>query len=1063
MLCPSCGEEVPEKFSFCGVCGAKVAVALPPPEELRKTVTIVFSDLKGSTSLGEKLDPESLREVMSLYFDEMKRALERHGGLVEKFIGDAVMAVFGLPIAHEDDALRAVRAAIDMQDSLVNLNTALEMGWEVTLTNRTGVATGEVVTGDAASRQRLATGDAVNTAARLEQAAPAREILISDVTHRMVKHAVEVEAVEPLALKGKAEPVPAWRLLAVTHFEGVARRLDAPMVGRSRELEALQSAFQRTGDQQSCRLATIFGEAGVGKSRLIAEFVAGLPDDARALSGRCLAYGEGITFWPVADVVKEAAGLGTEDSPEEARLKLGTLCGADGMDVADRVAAAIGLSNASFPLEETFWGVRKLLELLSRERPLVVVFEDVHWAEPTFLDLIEHLRDTASEASLLILCSSRRELLEERPVWGEDRYNTTALELEALSRAESALILDNLIGMSGLSGEVRAKVVEAAEGNPLFVEQMLSMLIDDGHLRRSEQGAWELSGEVASITFPSSIFALVAARLDRLAAEERAVLGRGSVMGQTFYRPAVEELSAEVNRPQVGASLAALEQKELIHQAADTFVDDAYRFHHIAICDTAYQGLLKRTRIELHERFADWLERAAGARAREYEEIIGHHLEQAYRYTSEMGPLTEAALVLGKRAARCLASAGRRAFAREDMTATVNLLQRAVSLLPAHDSERVELLPELAEALREVGEYKRVEAVLAEAMDEAHRRNDRRLEEEALLIRLSARVSFDPEGSGEHVVGEVARAIPVFEETGDQANLAKAWRLLAFVHGTSCRYSAAEEAVLRALDHAKLTGDDRQIKRTIPYLGLAAVYGPMPVAEAIDRCEHILADASGVRMGEALVLSALAHLYGMNGDFEHARDLYTRSRLLYEDIGGCAEAASTSVDSAPVEMMAGDYAAAETELRRDYEALQKLGETYIFSTTAALLAHAVYAQGRYEEAEQLTRVSERASAQDDVDAQVLWRSARAKVLARQERMDEAEGLALEALKLIKETEEPNVQADVLMDLAEVHRLGLRMPDAAEAVAEALELYELKGNRASANHAREALTALAAAR
>src|SRR6266540_479165 len=365
-ICPNCGEENPDRFRLCGFCGAQLAPQLAP-QEMRKTVTIVFSDLKGSTNLGEALDSESLRELMTRYFEEMREILEHHGGRVEKYIGDAIMAVFGLPRIHEDDALRAVRAAAAMQESLRALNEELEQRWGVQIENRTGVNTGEVVAGDPGAGQRLVTGDAVNVAARLEQAAPPLEILVGEPTYRLVRHAVEVEPVEPLPLKGKSEPVPAYRLLAVREAESVARRHDRPIVGRESELAQLEAEFGLAAAASSCRLVTIVANAGVGKSRLIDE--------------------------------------------------LGRAVGAQ--DVTDRIASAIGLSGAQFPPDELFWGARKALEALASRAPLVIVFEDIHWAETTLVDLIEHLVTAVVDVPLMLLCAARPDLLEQRPEWGQ--------------------------------------------------------------------------------------------------------------------------------------------------------------------------------------------------------------------------------------------------------------------------------------------------------------------------------------------------------------------------------------------------------------------------------------------------------------------------------------------------------------------------------------------------------------------------------------------------------------------------------------------------------------------
>ncbi|MGH2636789.1 MAG: ATP-binding protein, partial [Actinomycetota bacterium] len=739
-VCANCGEENPERFRLCGTCGSALASVLSP-QEVRKTVTIVFSDLQGSTSLGERLDSESFREVISRYFEEMRRVLQHHGGAVEKYIGDAVMAVFGLPRVHEDDALRAVRAASEMGRALARLNEELDARWGVTLTNRTGVNTGEVVAGDPSTGQRLVVGDPVNLAARLEQAAPPMEVLIGEATYRLVRAAVLAEPVEPLSLKGKSEPVPAYRLLEVREGEAFARHLDAPIVGRQEELRLLAGEFDRCVEEGTCRLVTILAPAGVGKSRLIAEFTDSTGARAVHLRGRCLPYGEGITFWPLAEVVKGAASVSEEDDPDEARSKLAAAMPPDEDDlIVDRVAAAIGLSSRSFPLAETFWAVRKLLEALGRRRPLVVHFEDIHWAESTFLDLLEHVLESAEDAPVLLLCSARPELLDERSGWGEHAASTS-IPLEPLSEPQSRQVMENLLGAAELPQELRSRITEAAEGNPLFVEQTLSMLIDEGFLARDDGGPWRVLGDVASLAVPPTISALLGARLDLLSAEERAVLERASIVGQVFYPGAIRALAPEGLRSHVDTTLASLSEKQLVRPTESTFVhEEAYRFVHILIRDAAYQGLLKRTRAELHEGFADWLEEAAGIRLLEQEEIVGYHLEQACRTLAELGPLGEHGRDVGSRGAGHLAAAGRRAFARADAPSAANLLERAASLLPPGNREHTELLRDLAEVSADLGEFAKAESSLAEAMQGAEGIGDPVLETDIQLGRLLVRL-----------------------------------------------------------------------------------------------------------------------------------------------------------------------------------------------------------------------------------------------------------------------------------------------------------------------------------
>ena len=442
--CPQCGEENPEGFKFCGSCGALLAEA-SAPREVRKTVTVVFSDVTGSTALGERLDPESLRRVMGRYFDEMQAVVERHGGTVEKFIGDAVMAVFGIPVLHEDDAVRAVRAAAEMRERLAGLNEELERDWGVTIAVRTGVNTGEVVAGDASSGgQRFATGDAVNVAKRLEEAAPPNEILLGETTHRLVRDAVKVEAVEPLELKGKGERVSAYRLLSIEPgAEGRARRLDSPMVGREREQALLERAYERAAGERGCHLFTVLGAAGVGKSRLLAEFLKGLGDNATVVGGRCLPYGEGITFWPLLEVLRKLYGDELVSAIET------RLAGDENAElIASRVGAAVGLAESAGATEETFWAVRKLLEAQAHEQPLVLVFDDLQWGQPTFLDLVEHIADWSRDAPILLICLARPEFLDDRPGWGGGKFNATSVLLEPLSDEDSAELVLNLLGQS---------------------------------------------------------------------------------------------------------------------------------------------------------------------------------------------------------------------------------------------------------------------------------------------------------------------------------------------------------------------------------------------------------------------------------------------------------------------------------------------------------------------------------------------------------------------------------------------------------------------------------------
>jgi class 3 adenylate cyclase/tetratricopeptide (TPR) repeat protein len=997
LACPSCGEESPDGFRFCGGCGA--VLGAQRRREVRKTVTVLFADITGSTALGERLDPESLRHVMGRYLEEMKGVLEHHGGTVEKFIGDAVMAVFGIPTLHEDDARRALHAASGMREQLASLNDDLEREFGVRLEARIGVNTGEVVTGESASEERLATGDAVNVAARLEQAAAPGQILLGEQTLRLAREAIEVEPVAPLSLKGKVSSVAAYRLLRIVEgAPAFARRLDAPLVGRLDELARLRRAFEQAVSERRCRLVTVLGPPGIGKSRLALEFAADLRDAAVVLFGRCLPYGEGITYWPLREIFVAA-------------------------DAEDDLETALA---AGAP-EEIFWAVRKALEQRARLRPLVLIVEDIHWAEPTLLDLIEHLADWTRDAQLLLLCLARPELLDDRLSWG-GRPDAVMFTLEPLAESEADELIQNLLRGSQLGDAARARIQEVAEGNPLFVEQLLAMVAEGGEPDR----------------VPSTIHALLAARLDALPEQERDLLERASIVGLDFEWEALAQLASDRRRPS-GAQLAALVRKELIrpHEA----IEDTFRFRHMLIRDAAYERLPKELRSELHELFADWLD----GRGEEFDEIVGYHLEQAYRSVADLGPLGDRARGLAERAAEGLAASGRRANARGDARAAANLLERATSLLATDDPRRLSLLPSLGRALRELGQMERAASILSEAVERGRAAGETVVIADAAVALSDIRFHRTTIGR-EEVVRELESAVAVFEALGDDAGLARALTLggkLRFWRGEA---AAAIVDLERAARYARDAGDRAQEAESLQYVLAATLLGPTPVVEALERVDEVRAGAEGNRRLELTLLEARARLKAMQGHFDVARDLISQAKAVGEEHGLEVLLASHNGPAAGfVEGLAGNTAAAERELRPACELLERIGELGFLASAAPLLVDALFLLGRDDEALELTErwTPERLTVPEDVDAQVGWRRVRAKLLARRGDIREGEGLAREAMAIAARTDYLDLRASAAADLGEVLRLAGKPQESAAAVQEAILLYEEKGNISAA--------------
>jgi class 3 adenylate cyclase/tetratricopeptide (TPR) repeat protein len=1030
-------DDRPESFAGAAAPGGQ--------HENRRTVTILFADLVGSTALGEELDSETLAVLLDRYAAVASAAIEAHGGTLEKFIGDAVMAVFGVPTIHEDDALRAARAAIDLRAAVEGLSAELGSGESIQLELRIGINTGEVVAGPLGTGARLVTGDAVNTAARLQSAAAPGEILLGPATEQLLRPSIVSQPTDELVLKGKRAPVIAHRLLAV---EGTLaperRRFDQPLIGRGAELAALRAAFEQVATERSVGVATILGLPGVGKSRLVAEFVDLISHEATIARGRCLPYGEGITYWPLREALLRLAAISDVDSRDAAVAKLAGLV--DGADQAPilvrRLSTAVGLSDEPAPGEEIPWAVRRTFQHLAVTRPVVWIVDDLQWAQPALLDLIGHIADLAHGSSILLVAIARPELAETRPDW-LTRPGSTLVRLESLPINDSEGLVDALAPEA--STAVRARIAAAVEGNPLFAEQLVAHLREDGRLLGGDD-----RGE---LSIPPSIGALLAARIDKLKPAEGSILGRAAVVGRTFWWGAVSTISPESERVSVGASLGRLVRAEFLRPDSSIFADDeAFRFRHLLVRDAAYSTLPKRERASLHEHFADWLEGKAADRVNEYADLLGYHLEQALRYRAELGDGSDATAILARRAAGWLSAAGRRSFDRGDMAAAADLLGRAASLLPENSAERLEMVPDLALAQFSSGRLAESSALLDAAITRAHASGPGPT---ALRLEIT-RGQLAIMGPGVDLRGpeKIARdAIQTFERIGDLDGLRAAWELLA----SACWGLTQLEEALEAREMARAAAERGGLPRSrspITFWG-AECYGPLNAAEAIPVLEAAIVNAPGDLLVEVQSQFSLSGLFAMQGRMADSRSSYWRTREIFDELGMRVIAQASFEVGAVAELAGGDPEIAEGLLRRGITELDEIGIFGYKLTQVSLLAVALQRQGRFLEAIAAADEVLTSAGPDDHPVFMFAGMAKAESLVATGDLDGAVAASQIALDHGAAGDFVPFHADALMAHGSVRRALGDVDGAIETYRKALAMYQAKGHlpgvaRATAN-------------
>ena len=1002
------------------------AVARPVAGEQEKTATLLFAEI-GAVGDGDSEDAQ-LHRVIHGSAHEVRVAVEYHGGTVERLTGEELLAVFGVPAAHEDDVTRSARAALALREAVTALNAKLEGRFQIEC--RTAIATGVIRVTAALGRPELS-GAVLGMVRRLAETGAPGEILMDPATAVRGEAALVTDTAEPRPLRGRREPLPVVRLLGVAGGESRPLRM-GPLVGRQDELRQLRSALDQAVDESRCVVATVLGEPGIGKSRLVAEFTSQLDGTARVLTGRCVSYGEGATFLPLAEIVAQAVGARPREEIE--RLFADD---ENAWIIAERVDDLVG-GEAEGSTGEAFWAVRRLFEELARERPMLLVFEDVHWAERTLLDLVEYLGRWSTQAPLLVLCLSRPEVLEERPEWASDMRS---IRLELLSDEE---MLELVAGADEEIGDdLRSRIAQLAAGNPLFAEQLIVFAGDEQTERLS--------------TVPPSIEALLSSRLDRLDSPEQAVLQRAAVIGREFWHGAVLHLSPQIEVPSVGRHLLELTRRALIEPGTSAFPrEDSFRFHHELIRDVAYNSIPKDVRSELHERFVDWLDLQTAVP----DELSGYHLEQAYRCRLGSGRADGHARRLAADAGERLTAAGLRAAKFGDTHAAANLLTRAGSLLETEEVVRRDLLTELGLVLWRGGHVDAAESTLADGLAQAVAAQDRRAELRARLELANLNLVHSPEGGGDALLALAAESIPALEQFGDERALGRIWYVLAFVHGgLHCRYRESGEAAERAIDYFRRSG--WPAAPCVQELAASLYYGPTPVAAAIERGRALLDDTD--RGGEAHVLGFLACLDAMEERFDSARSLIRQAKVIYEELAWTVNVTTNYAPlAADIEILAGDYGAAERLLSESCGKLEEWGERAHLATQAPQLGEALYEQGRHEEALRWADLAAACAASDDANAQFSWRALRAKARARQGAASEAETLANEAVELAAATDALAQHASVLLARAEVSSLSGQIATAAESIENAIALLERKGSRAACGRARERLRDLASA-
>jgi tetratricopeptide (TPR) repeat protein len=990
---------------------------------------------------------------MQRYYARMAEIAERLGGTVEKFIGDAIFAVFGIPHVGEDDAIHAVEAAEAMRNSMADLNAELMKRWGLEIQTRAGVSTGEIVVGAESTVDQMVMGDVANVAARLQAAAGEGGIVIAGSTEQLVRGVVDLEQIEPLTLKGKRDPVIAFRVLGLVAAD--ARPLaSSPFVGRTTELEALEAELARAVQLRSCRLAAVLGDPGIGKSRLAMEFVARRGPSATVLRTRCAAHGEGAAMLPFADLVRELAGIASIDGRSEALTKLDALIvrvGADG-GTAVALASLCDLGAAARPLEEIFRGVRRVLESVAQPGPAVLLVDDLHRADPATFDLIEYLLRATRDASLLVLATGRPELVEARPSLG--RESGTTMLLSPLPSDQARTLIEGLTGGAEDARE-RLRIEAAAEGNPLFIKQLALMFRERRGMAADASSDSDKTD--APLVIPASISALLDARVHGLSPDERSVVQRASVMGRAFDLEDLAELLPEGDRSTLPEIVQRLMRKGILRRGEQGTPSRAASFAHALIRDSAYRSLLKSQRADLHELYADHLERTQGERVAEHGVTIGSQLEAAARNRLELGWDAKGVRPLSIRAAGWLAAGGRAAIARGDARTAEDLLGRAAALFPEKEPERLTVLEDLGMARSDLGQLVPAEASLSEVVERSRPASGLHWRARVDLAQLV--FGTDPGRMRPDTARRTAEdAIRVLADLGDDRGLARASYLLASVALVSGQVVEGLESLERALTFAQHVGDARTIAGCVGDLGYGLVYDATPAPVALERFAELARTFPDAR---ASVLGPIAFTSAMLDRFDEARRLLDERRDLAEEFGQRWALAQTEWWAGSVETLGGALEAAESHLRVALSISLEMGVRRMAGQIAGNLADVVYELGRQEEAFAIAEELRTNPPAYDVLARTAWRGVYGKVLASQGKGERAELQVREGLEAAERAGAAMISGRMQMDLAEVLMLSGKKDEAVSAMREAAQWFGAKGSLPSIRMTERALEQLRA--